>query len=251
MNEFVTKLDNIDEFKKVLKNYQPSEALLLKLRSIKFVLLSAPTASGRNTIIHTLSRTNKYHYIVSDTTRSPRFNNGVVEKNGVEYWFNNENQFLKGLVAGDYLEAAIIHDQQVSGINGREFNITSKASKFAITDIDIHGCDTMVGYSDSILPIFILPPKFDIWMKRLQKRGKMPINEKKRRIYSAIEEISLALQRSYLYFITNDDLELTSNTIHRFVSGDLESWPNQEEQKKHARQLILELKKNIITLDFN
>lgn len=251
MKEFVTKLDNVDEFRKILKNYQPSKTLLLKLRSIKFVLLSAPTASGRNTIIHTLSRGGDYRYIVSDTTRSPRVNNGAIEKNGVEYWFNSEHQFLKGLMAGDYLEAAVIHNQQVSGINGKEFNIASQASQFAITDIDVHGCDTIVGYSDTILPLFILPPKFGIWMKRLQKRGKMPKDEKRRRIYSAIEEISLALQRSYFYFITNDDLELTSNTIHRFVSGDLESLPDQEEQKKHARQLILELKKSISAQDFN
>ncbi len=239
------QLDNLQDYVKILSNYRPSDQLLELLRSIKFVLLSAPTAAGRNTLIHKLVSNGGYHYVVSDTTRPKRENNGVLEQNGVEYWFKDENEFLAGLKKGEYLEAAIVHEKHAYGVNGREFVKASQAHQTAITDIDIHGCDTVVNYSPTALPIFVLPPKYDVWMYRLDKRGVMPADEKQRRLKSAIEEISLALSRPYFKFVTNIEVEQTNVVIDAVVNGDISALPDQESEKEHAKDLLQELKNNI------
>jgi len=234
-------LTYLSEFQHILKNYKPSLEILDILKTTKFVLLSAPTAAGRNTIIKNLIMTGKYYYVVSDTTRRPRVNNGILERNGEEYWFKTEEEFLQGLKNGSYIEAAIIHNQQVSGISMREIRTAGESNKIAITDIEIHGCDNVKSFSDTTIPIFVLPPDFNEWMKRLDGRGAMDPGEKHRRLISAAEEIQLALQRSYFKFIINWDLHLTVEALHQHISNDTFAIAEQEAARAHAEQLLVDL----------
>lgn len=234
-------IKHLSEFQRVLKNHKPNLELLDLLHDSKFILLAAPTAAGRNTIIKNLIMTGKYYYVVSDTTRRPRINNGVPETNGNEYWFKSEEEFLYGLKNGAYVEAAIIHNQQVSGVSLEELRKASQTGTVAITDIDIHGCDTLKSYSDSTVPVFILPPSFPEWMRRLDGRGAMDPKEKQRRLTSAAEEIELALQRSYFKFIVNWDLRVTVEALHQHILsgefGDME----QANAHTHAQKLLADL----------
>lgn len=109
------KLAHLKDFQKALRNYVPSIEVIDLLNQVQVVFLVAPAASGRNTIIRNMIMTGRYYYLISDTTRRPRINNGVPERNGEEYWFKSELEFLDGLKRGEYIEAAIIHEQQVSG----------------------------------------------------------------------------------------------------------------------------------------
>jgi guanylate kinase len=93
-------------------------------------MLSAPTAAGRNTIIKNLIMTGKYFYVISDTTRIPRINNGTPERSGNEYWFKTETEFLDNLKNGEYIETAIIHNQQISGISLTEMHRANRSKKY-------------------------------------------------------------------------------------------------------------------------
>src|ERR1700689_1309052 len=108
------------EFRSALRDYHLSKAALQTLSQTKLVILVAPTSSGRNTIIWQLLKTGDYYFIVSDTTRQPRINDGKLERDGHEYWFRSEAEVLTDIQQGKYLEAAVIHNQQVSGISIRE-----------------------------------------------------------------------------------------------------------------------------------
>lgn len=101
----MNRLRHLPEFAETLSRYRVSEPVIEVLHSFRLVLLSGPSASGRNTIINELLKSGQYVYIVSDTTRRPRVNNGVKETNGVEYWFRSEEQLLDELRHGDFLEA--------------------------------------------------------------------------------------------------------------------------------------------------
>jgi len=230
----------IDSFTRVLAEYIPNPDQLTILRKTPFVLLAAPTAAGRNTLIRTLLEEHDYYYIVSDTTRPPRSNNGVEEKEGQEYWFKSEEVFLKDLDAGLYLEAAIIHDQQVSGISMREIEKAHQAEKIAITDIDVQGCRTLEALSDNIIPIFILPPRFEIWMQRLDGRGVMNEAEKKRRLASAASEIDYALLSGKFTFVINDSLDEAVKRLDAIVQK-IDDTAYQQVAIKHAKQLLHEL----------
>ncbi len=234
-------LKHLNDFQRVLKTYKPSLELLDLLHDNKFVLLSAPTAAGRNTIIKNLIMTGKYYYVISDTTRLPRINNGIPERSGEEYWFKSEEEFLQGLKNGAYVEAAIIHNQQVSGVSLAELRRASQTGTIAITDIDIQGCDTIKSYSDATIPVFILPPAFPEWMSRLDGRGAMDPEEKRRRLISAAQEIELAMQRSYFKFIVNWDLRVTVEQLHEHIISGQFSELEQANAHTHAEQLLADL----------
>src|SRR6185436_4259117 len=100
-------LSHHDEFQKILNSYRVSESGKKLLEETMLVLLLAPSSTGRNTIIKHLLKTGRYHYIISDTTREPRINDGVPERTGREYWFKTAEEFLTGIKQGEYLEAAL------------------------------------------------------------------------------------------------------------------------------------------------
>ena len=153
----MNKLKQIDEFRKVLGNYQLSDDAKQILSATRLVLLVGPTSSGRNTIIAELVRTGGFHYIVSDTTREPRTKDGIlIEQNGREYWFRKEAELLADLQRGDFLEAAVIHEQQVSGISIREIKAAYQADQVAITDIESVGATTIHDLKPDATFIFVL-----------------------------------------------------------------------------------------------
>lgn len=236
-----SQLKNQREFEKLLKYYKPSLEIIDLLKEMQLVLLVAPSAAGRNTLIRNLIMTGRYYFVISDTTRQPRINNGVPERNGIDYWFKSEDEFLTGLRNGAYVEAAIIHNQQVSGISLLELRRASESAKVAITDIEIQGCDNIKSYSDTTIPIFVLPPNFEEWMRRLDSRGAMDPAEKARRLSSAAGEIQLALERNYFKFVINWDIKLTVEEIHEHVASGNFGEAEQISAHTHAKQLLTDL----------
>lgn len=238
-------LHHLADFERILRDYKPSLEILDILKTTKLVVASGPAGSGRNTLINSLMMTGKYKFLISDTTRQPRINNGVPEVSGKDYWFKTEEKFLDGLKNGDYIEAAIIHNQQVSGISMDELKIAAKTGRVAITDVNPRGCDNIKSYSDTTVAVFILPPSFEEWMRRLDGRGVMAPDEKRRRLESASHEIQLALTRSYFKFITNWDLRTTAEELHQHIMSGEFAATEQTEAHDHAKQLLQDLAEHL------
>ena len=215
----MNRLLHLEQFEEVLKNYDTSEAGKKLLDDVNLVLLVAPTSSGRNTIIRELSKTGNYHYIVSDTTRRPRTNDSVPEQNGVEYWFRSEDEVLADLESGKFLEAAIIHKQQVSGISLRELETANKQQQIAVTDIEIAGVKNIMRAKPDTVAIFVVPPSFAEWQRRIKGRGHMSKIEYKRRLQSAMEEFRHAMDQPYYHFVVNDNLADAVAEIDRLVKN--------------------------------
>lgn len=216
------RLKRLKEFEQLLSTYHVSGHGKQILSETNLVLMMAPSATGRNTIIQELVKSGEYYFVVSDTTRHPRINNGQLEQNGREYWFRREQKVLADLRAGNFLEAAVIHKQQVSGISIRELMKAREEAKIAIADIQINGVDAIIKAKPDVKAIFVLPPSFDEWMKRLDGRGELSPGEKLRRLDSAIIEFSAALEQSYYRFIINDTLEHAVRQINAIAHGKLD-----------------------------
>lgn len=233
----MNELKHHDAFQDVLQDYQPSPAAQEILDQTQLVLLVGPSSSGRNTIINELVKTDRYHFVVSDTTRQPRENNGVREENGREYWFRSEDDMLSDLEAGLFLEAAIIHKQQVSGISIRELADAAKQDKIAINEVEVIGADAIYAAKPDTMFFFVLPPSFDEWMVRMRGRGELPPDETTRRLQSAVKEINRALERNYYQFIVNDTYMHASKHIDTMVMT------NQRDAEKQAaaRQVAAEI----------
>lgn len=229
-------LNHLEAFKTVLASYQISDESKQVLAQTKLVLLVAPSSSGRNTLIRKLTQTDQYHYIVSDTTRHKRSNDGVMEQNGAEYWFRTEQDMLNDLKNGDYLEAAIIHNQQVSGISIRELKKARDEGKAALSDIEIVGMQNIIAAKPDAYPLFILPPSFDEWMKRMDGRGEMSVEEKRRRLGSAVQEFTAAIDHDYYQFVINDKFDHAVQKIHEVVYEDKRS-QDHDSGRELAKQL--------------
>lgn len=236
----MNKLAYIDEFHKILANYKLSQTSLHALSQTELVLLVAPSSSGRNTLIRQLLKTGDYYFIVSDTTRDKRTNDGVPEQNGVEYWFRAEEEVLADIKAGKYLEAAVIHNQQVSGISVRELQKASDTGKIAITDAEIAGVQNAVKLKPDTIAIFVLPPNFEEWQRRIKHRGDMGPEEYKRRMQSAAIELADALKHDYYKFVINESVEQAAEQVNIIAKLDVVDPETQAHGRDLAERLYLD-----------
>lgn len=227
----------LPEFVETLRNYHVSPSSRRVLVQTNMVLLTAATSSGRNTIIRELLKTGEYHFIISDTTREPRINDGVLEKDGKDYWFRSEKEVLEDIKKGNYLEAEVLHRQQVSGISIRELEKSWKEQKIAITDVDIGGAQNIIAAKPDAKVVLVLPPNFEEWQRRIKHRGKMSDEELHRRMETACTIFSTALEDTHFTFVINDSLDEAVAEIHKVARyGEVDP-----EQQAQGRQLAEQL----------
>lgn len=234
-------LQHLREFEELLGGYQPSDEAISSLRQSSLVFLTAPSGVGRNTLMNQLVKGGKFEILVSDTTRPPRVNDGILEQNGKEYFFVSEERFLEGLKAGKYLEAAVIHNAQVSGIRIDTFETIHATGKTPISDIEIAGVDYYRSIKPDVICIFVLPPSFEVWMSRLKERGEMAENEFRERMHSAKFELEHALDHDYYRFIVNSDLVKAAKSVQKIVDGKVYS--EDGDMKKLAAELLSKIEK--------
>jgi guanylate kinase len=239
----VPRLRKLEEFKAALVDYRISDASLKVLKKTKIVLLLGPTSAGRNTIIWELVNTGDYHFIVSDTTRPKRVNDGVEEQDGVEYWFRSEDEILDDILKGNYLEAELIHGQQISGISIRELKEASDQKKIAINEVDLGGMQAVVRAKPDTFAIMVLPPSFAQWQKRLKTRGNMGPDEYRRRMQTARRIFLEAISSDYFKFIVNDDIKRASLQIDKLAKTGKVDSKEQERGIKLAEELYEETDK--------
>lgn len=213
----MNQLTHATEFRNALEQYKPDSEVLKILARLRLLLFVAPTATGRDTIIKELLKTGHYYALTTNTTRQPRTNNGTPEKNGREYWFRTEEEMLKLITDGQLVGAAVIHNQQVSGIGRDQLIAAEVDGKIAMTDIDVVGADLIHRLKPDTTVVFMVPLSFDIWMERLHARGDMSLDELQRRMESAERELSTALKSDYFRFFLNDTLEGTVAELDKLV----------------------------------
>lgn len=233
------QLKHYQEFKDILAKYVVSDRAQQVLQTLKLVLLVGPTASGRNTIIRELLKTGKYHFVISDTTRQPRTNDGVLEQNGSVYWFRSEEQVLADLKSGEFLEAELLHGQQVSGISIRELEASNNEHKVAITDVDLGGIHNVMKVKPDTISIMVLPPSFEEWQRRVVGRGRMLPGEEKRRYETALNIFEDGLKNDYYKYIITED---TAQSV-AIINAIVENKPNPHQGR--GRSLIEHLQESL------
>lgn len=233
------KLKLYRQFQETLNSYHISDRARQALEGLRLVLMVAPTSTGRNTLIRHLIKTGSYHYVVSDTTRPPRVNDGVMEQNGKQYWFRSEEEMLADLKSGAFLEAELIHDQQVSGISIRELLSAKQEGKVAVTDIDLQGIHNVIRVKPDTVSIMLLPPSYDEWQKRISRRGHMGREEYSRRLATAYRIFTDGVENDYYHYVIAEDVEQTTLIIDSLVKGGPN--PHQDRGKELVRRLQVEL----------
>lgn len=209
--------------KALIAGYTPSQQSVETLRSQKLVIFAGTAGAGKNAIMSGLLESGKYHDIVTSTTRQPRENDGVMEQDGVDYHFLTTEQAAEKLRAGEYIEVAAVHEK-INGVLVSEIERAAAAGKIPIVDVDVQGVHTFKSLSDTVIAIFVVPPSFEEWMRRIQHRydtkeefdAAWPVRRK-----SAIMELEDALSRPYYHFLVNEDLEQAVKSAEGIIAhGD-------------------------------
>lgn len=235
-------LKNREAFEKLLEKYVISDDAKKVLLDTQLVLMVSVTAAGRNTIIENLLSSGRYYNIISDTTRPMRVKgNEVVERHGAEYYFRPEEDILADLQAGLFIEAAIIHNQQVSGVSVREVLKAHETGKIAITDIEVQGCEAILRAKPNTIPIFVLPPSFEEWMRRMGDRSQLPEHEIRNRLRTALVELDIALNDDRFIFVVNDDLDEATKEVDAIAHGGKAS----ATVKSYAHKIAMELQQRV------
>jgi guanylate kinase len=225
------------EFETALKNYHMNPQASTVLKQTPLVTMTAPTSTGRNTIIRELIRTGKYYFTISDTTRPPRYNDGVLETNGVEYFFRTEDQMLEEIKNGEFLEAELIHNQQVSGQSIREIKKAHEQNKIAISDVDIYGAINTKNIKPDSIALLLLPPSFEEWLYRIQKRTPLTPLELYRRLQTATKVLKVALEQEFFVFVVNDDFREAVKTVDEIARLGI----HHASEEQHSRRLAQSL----------
>ncbi|PID31107.1 hypothetical protein CSA80_03160 [Candidatus Saccharibacteria bacterium] len=211
-----------DDIKQLIENYKPSQKTVDTLRSQRLVIFAGTAGAGKNAIMNGLLKSGAYHDIVTSTTREPRENNGVLERDGVDYHFLSTEQAAEKLRNGEYIEAALVHDC-VYGVLASEIERAAAAGKKPIVDVDIQGVHTFKSLSDNVVAIFVVPPSFAVWMERIKHRYESEEEFSEAwptRRASAIKELEDALKQPYYHFLVNEDLDQAIRSAEGIIAHD-------------------------------
>lgn len=233
-------LERRPEFEEALNDYRPSPATMAILAKTPIVTLTAPSATGRNSIINELIKTRRYHFIVSDTTRPPRMNKGLWEQDGREYFFRTEDEVLAEIKEGAFVEAELIHNQQVSGTSAREIERAHHDGKIAITDVDIEGGINFAKLKPDAITICMLPPSFDSWIARMRGRSDFKPEELYRRLQQATKVLRLALAHRNFVFVINDNFKEAIQVVDDIATKGIHHAEDEAKAHKVAEHLYHE-----------
>lgn len=228
-----------DSLIRLIDSYKMPPTATELIKNTRIVFLVGIAGAGKNTILQGLLYKLEYRFVVSHTTRPPRENRGVSEEDGVNYYFIDYKKAENMLKNHEFVEAKNVHGN-LYGTSVMALESIRRAGKIAITDLDVQGVAEYMAVSPKVAAVFLLPPDFDTWQKRLMARygsSQPDQDDLKRRLKTAKAELQEALDKDYFEFVINDDLDRTVQAVDDIVHGKTSTLKN-EEAKKLARSLL-------------
>jgi guanylate kinase len=184
-------------------NIKPSRGQLL--------IISAPSGAGKTSLIKALvDAETRIEVSVSHTTRPMR----PGERDGINYYFVSEAEFLSLRDAGAFFEwAEVFGNFYGTGIAQLEARLAEGAD--VILEIDWQGAQQVRRLLPDSAWAFILPPSVDALKSRLQSRGQDNDDTIDVRMGAARSEISHWEEADYL--IINDDFDTALTELRAVV----------------------------------
>jgi guanylate kinase len=211
------------ELQQKVATYKPSEHMLTTVREVPILLAVGISGAGKDTMLQRLLATypNDYRQLVTTTTRPPRVNDGIPERDGVDYYFITKETANHMLDDGAYIEA----NYYASNVYGASIDEVAKAGqdgKILVTDLDVNGVGNFMRLGMNAKPIFVLPPNYQVWRERVQRRYHgvtVDPADLQKRLQTALAELENALANEYFYLLVNDNLEHAVKIANDIVRG--------------------------------
>ncbi|MBQ9072590.1 MAG: guanylate kinase [Bacilli bacterium] len=179
------------------------------------IVISGPSGAGKGTIVNRLVEDMKDTKIsISMTSRAPRGK----EVDGVEYYFVSKEEFEERIANDEFLEYAVVHNNQYYGTPKAKIDEDLSKGKNVILEIDIQGALKVKEKVSEALFIFIMPPSMEELKNRLIKRNtetKDKILERFKTAYNEINEFT-----KYNYVVVNDRVEKAVDKVKSIITAE-------------------------------
>lgn len=178
------------------------------------VVISGPSGVGKDaTIARMRQEGNKFHYVVTATTRDKR----PGEVNGVDYYFLTENNFRERIKNDDFLEYAKVYNNMY-GVLKSEVRQALAKGEDVIIKVDVQGAATLKRKIPNAIFIFLMPPSIDELEERLKKRNADSENSVNIRIGKAEEELKVREMFNHIVVNTKGDLDKTVQSVKELIN---------------------------------
>ena len=230
--------NKIDFLQELLRSYTPRQEVIDWCRSITLGVVIGPAGSGKDTLRNELITRNSdsFSLLLSDTSRSMRIN----EVDGVEYHFRTLENMIEGFYRGDYLQGAIVHGQQLSGLNAQEL-LALPENVMPLGILIIQTVEELVKKQLKIRGVFLVPPSLDEMKDRLSERQGISAEEQNRRFKTAKVELELALKHEDYQFIVTRNIEKSVEISKKFLLKGEIDMIEQVSAKQAATDLLRSL----------
>ncbi len=169
----------------------------------KALIFSAPSGSGKTTIVKHLLRNNSdLGFSISASTRDRR---GRTEVHGKDYYFLTPEEFKKKIDHNEFIEWEEVYAGNFYGTLKSEIDRIWKEGKNIIFDVDIKGGISLKNYfGDKAMAIFVKVPSLEILKQRLTDRSTESADSISRRLFKA--KFEMTFQDRFDKVLLNEDL---------------------------------------------
>lgn len=186
----------------------------------KLIVFSAPSGSGKTTIVRHLLGLNALNleFSISATSREKRGD----EIDAKDYYFLSAQEFKNKIKADEFLEWEEVYRDNFYGTLKTEVERIWAQGKHVIFDIDVSGgLRIKRKFPKETLAVFVKPPSIDELKIRLKKRKTETDDKINMRIAKASAELATA--PLFDVIIENDNLEKALVEAESLVSNFLKS----------------------------
>ena len=189
------------------------------MSSGKALIFSAPSGSGKTTIVkHLLERNQSLAFSISACTRERRAN----EEHGRDYYFLSPVDFQKRIDADQFVEWEEVYNGSFYGTLKSEVDRIWQEGKTVVFDVDVKGGVQLKKYfGDKALAVFIKVPSLLELQERLTARGSETTESLAKRLAKA--EYELGFEDQFDVTIINDKLNDAYIKAEQVVSSFLNS----------------------------
>lgn len=185
----------------------------------KIILITAPSGSGKTSIVNYLmKKIPTLAFSVSATTRPARKN----EKEGKDYYFISENEFKEKIHKKEFLEWEMVYEGKYYGTLKSEMSRIWTMNKVPVLDIDVQGSiHVQQQYPVNTLAIFVQAPSVAELKRRLQQRGSETEESLKSRLSKSTYE--MGFKNHFENIIINEDLEIACKEAEKIIQEFLDA----------------------------
>ena len=182
----------------------------------KLIVFSAPSGSGKTTIVRHLLKDDNLNlaFSISATSREKR----GTEEHGKDYYFLSLKDFKQHIKDDDFLEWEEVYRDNFYGTLKSEVERLWALGKNVIFDIDVSGgLRIKRKFPEQTLAVFVKPPSIDELKIRLKKRKTESEDKINMRIAKASAELATA--PLFDFIIENDNLEKALTEAENLVGA--------------------------------